>query len=781
MRWLKKIIKIALLVAIALFLIAIGIPMGIMLAYWNDLPSLEPLEYETQSWHYPTKVYSDIARLTREMSAEKLLERLGRLRYEQIDNTPVAEGQFYLKNTATSSTNEMKLYLRGFNYPRLALRPRLITIEIKGRKIAEIKDTDGTALREFILEPEAIAEFYGSEGTDRELISLDEAPQDLLNAFMAIEDKRFYEHSGFDLYRIAGAFYWNLKHPRRSPQGASTLTQQLARDLFLTRQQRWTRKIKEALLAVRIERKYTKDEILERYLNRINLGRYGSREIYGIKEAAKCYFGKEVPDLNLQECAILAAIPKDQMWYSPIRNPDRSHGRRQIVLGQMLRYGFIDKEQYDEAAESELETVSIREQAANKRMGYFLEYIRLQVEKTQAHNPDAIHWQGLEVYTTIDASMQFAANSAVHGKLDKLDKDILRFPVYEDNKARWNAGERGDKVQNPVEYVQAGLVAIEPSTGYIRAMVGGRDWYAAPFNRAYRAMRQPGSAFKPFVFGAAFANNLVTPATIVVDEPWEIEDPSLPDGFWRPENFYEKFYGQVTVRRMLVKSINVATARLLYEVIGPEKAAAFGRAMGIKSPLAPYPSLALGASEVNLLEITSAYGVLANQGMRAEPICIKYVLNRERSILEENVPSTRRALDKNVAYLITYLMEDVVEEGTGRNLRRLYGFNRAAAGKTGTTNDETDAWFIGFVPGIVTGVWVGFDNPAKSVKASGAIAALPIWADFMKAVVDDPKRDFQAPDGIVFVNVDADTGLPATRGTTNVIREAFLKGTEPEF
>ena len=780
MRWLKKFTQVVLLIAVVLFFVAMGMTIGMIIAYWNDLPSLEPLEYETQDWHYPTKVYSDICRFSVGMSLVNLLERLERLGYQHFNNGPLTGGQFLPNRPINNSTNEIKLYLRELNYPRLMLRPRLITLRIRNKKITDIQSIDGAALSEFVLEPEVIAEFYGSEGTDRELVSLDKIPQDLVNAFIAIEDKRFYNHSGFDPYRIMGAFYWNFRHPN-SPtvQGASTLTQQLARDLFLTRRRLWTRKIKEALLAVKIERKYTKDEIMERYLNRVNLGRYGPREIYGVKEAARYYFGKELWELEIQECAMLAAIPKDQMWYSPIRNPDRALNRRQIVLKQMLRYGFIDEKQYDKAAASELEVAAVREQRSHKQMGYFLEYIRSQVGKD--YKPNAIHWQGMEVYTTMDVSMQLAANEAVQKQLQRLDEVMLGFPSYETNKAKWltNAKERG--VRNPAKYLQAALVSIEPSTGYVKALVGGRDWYATQFNRAVDAMRQPGSAFKPIVYCSGFANGLITPATIVVDEPWKSEDPSQPDGFWKPRNFREEFEGQVTIRKMLVKSINVATARLLRETIGPEKAAAMGRLLGIKSPLPPLPSLALGAAEVSVLEITSVYGVFANQGMRAEPISVKYILDREGNILAENTPSARRVLDEKVAYLVTYLMQGVIEEGTGRNVKRPYGFTRPAAGKTGTTNDEADSWFIGFIPDIVTGVWVGFDDFSKSTRCTGAVGALPIWADFMKSVVDGSEKDFQQPDGVVKMKIDKDTGLPATKTSAEVVEEAFIEGTEPKF
>ena len=776
---LKRLIQIVLLLAMILFFIALGIPIGVIIAYWNDLPSLEPLEYEAQSWYYPTKVYSGISRMSLGTSLSNLLKRLERLDYKQVDDevetqhaVSLHEGQFYLKEPVDSATNEMKLYLRELNYPRLVLPSRLIAIQIREGRIVKIGGADGTSMSEFLLEPEVIAEFYGSEGTDRELVSLSQVPEILSRAFIAIEDKRFYKHWGFDLYRIMGVLYLNIKN-RRIVQGASTITQQLARDLFLTKKQLWTRKIKEGLLAIKIERRYTKDEILERYLNRINLGRYGSREVYGIGQAARYYFGKDPWELNLQECATLAAIPRDQMRYSPIKNPENAVRRRRLVLRQMLNEGFITESQYEEAIASPLVTTSAEEQSSSKHVMYFLEYIRGQLGRE--YEPSAIHRRGLAVYTTLDMSMQLAANSAVQMGLRMLDRD-LKFPPYDENKAKWLAGQRGKGVKNPEEYLQAALVCIDPSTGHIKAMVGGRDFYVNQFNRAVQSRRQPGSAFKPFVYSAAFANNLATPTSIVVDEPWGVE---VPDGFWQPENFYQRFYGQVTVRKILAKSINVATARFLYEKVGFDKVIDTAQAMGIKSPLDPVPSLALGSSGVSVLELTSAYGVWANQGIRADPLCIKYVLDRENNILEENTPPARRALDENVAFQITYLMKGVVQEGTGRRLTTVFGFDKPAAGKTGTTNDETDAWFIGFVPGLVAGVWVGFDDYSKSIGYTGALAALPIWYDFMKSVVDEPVKDFPVPEGIVFREVDADTGLPATSRSTNAIREAFIKGTEP--
>lgn len=773
MDMLKRLTKIALLLAILLAFIALGIPIGVIIAYWNDLPSLEPLEYETQSWHYPTKVYSDISRISPGMSLSNLLKRLERLNYLQVSAEPTDKGQFYLKEPANSPANDMRLYLRELTYPRFYLPPRLISIQIEEEKITKIKSADGTSLTEFVLEPELIAEFYGSEGIDRELVSLSQIPEPLSKAFIAIEDKRFYSHYGFDIYRIIRVFYLNMKH-RRIVQGASTITQQLAKDLFLTKKQLWSRKIKEALLAIKIERKYTKDEILERYLNRINLGRYGSREVYGVGQAARYYFGKNVWELNVQESAVLAAIPKDPSRYSPIKNPENTLRRCGVVLKQMLNEGFITESQYEEAVASPLVTVPVQDQSSVREVAYFLEYIRGQLEGK--YEPGALHSRGLRIYTALDMSMQLIANNAVQKQIRIIDGH-LKFPPYDENKAKWLAGERGKGVRNPEGYLQAALVCIDPSTGYVKAMIGGRDFYVNQFNRAVHSRRQPGSAFKPFVYCAAFANNLATPTSIVVDEPWGVK---VPGGFWEPENFYNRFYGQVTIRKILTKSINVATARFLYEKVGFDKVIDVARAMGIQSPLDPVPSLALGSSGVGVMEITSAYGVLANQGVRAEPVCIKYVLDRENNILEENTLSIGRVLDENVAFQMTYLMEGVVQEGTGSRLTTVFGFDRPSAGKTGTTNDETDAWYIGFVPDLVTGVWVGFDDYSKRIGYTGALAALPIWYDFMESAVDGYVKDFPVPKGVVFKEVDADTGLLATRRSTDVVKEVFIKGTEPK-
>jgi len=770
---LERPIQIALLVLMILFFLFLGVPIGVMIGYWNDLPSLDSLEYENRSWQYPTKVYSDISLISPGTTLESLLKRLQRLNYERVNGEPVSKGQFNLKNPENSKTNMVRLFLRELYYPRLNRDPVLVVIQIENGSITKINNAEGLPLDEFILEPEVIDEFYSGEGIDREIVKLSHVPGILSKAFLAIEDKRFYKHAGIDPYRVIGAILWDIRHLSKG-QGGSTLTQQLARDLFLTREKLVTRKFKEWLLALKIERKYTKDEILERYLNRVNLGRVGSREIYGVEQAAKYYFGKHVWELNLPESATLAGIPRWPPKYSPIKNPENAKVRRQVVLRQMLDLGFINEAQYEEAVGSPLVTVSMGE-SWSMDVAYVLEYVRSKLE--EKYESSAIYGQGLSVYTTLDMSIQLAANGAVQKHLRILDRH-LGFPDYEENKSRWFAKEREKGVVSPDSYVQSALVAIEPATGYIKAMVGGRDFSVNQFNRAVQAQRQPGSAFKPFVYCTAFASKppVATPADIIIDEPWGVR---MPDKYWEPKNYSHLHYGAVTVRKALTRSLNVPTARLLYEKVGVGRAIDIAKSMGINSPLAHVPSIALGSSEVNVLEITSAYGVWADQGLRAEPICIKYVLDRENNILEENKPVVKKVLEKNVAYQTTYLMRGVVDGGTGSRIRTL-GFRRPAAGKTGTTNDNTDAWFIGFVPDLVTGVWVGFDDYSKSTRRTGADAALPIWADFMKTVVDGPVKDFTVPSGIVFREVDPNTGLPPTDESVRTIREAFLVGTEPE-
>ena len=761
----RKFLLLAALSFVILCHLGIGIGVGIIIGYWRSLPSLEPLEYrETSSWKLPSKVYSDICEVRRGDTLKFLLNKLARLEYKRVEgNNPPRIGEFAVEEGEDGT--KVKLYLRGFEYPHWVHKPQLVKLTVRDGVIVDIRDGSGRGIESFFLEPELIAELYSPEGTDRELVHLTEIPDDLINAFIAVEDKRFYQHWGISIRDILRALYYDLK-TLSLRQGASTITQQLARNLFLTPERSLKRKLKEALLAIKIEMRFSKDEIMERYLNFINLGRYGSREIYGVQQAAQYYFRKPVWELTLPECALIAALPRNPSLYSPIRHPDRALKRRNFVLREMLRMGFITEEEYREAVKSPLGVHPIP--SMTNEAPYFVDYLRKVLEKR--YSPQELYTQGLKIYTTLDMSMQEAANRAIKEGLAEVDRS-LGLPPYE------SLDPENPQV-DPAEYPQAALVAIEPDTGYIRAMVGGRDYDVSQFNRAVQARRQPGSAFKPFVYCAAYAAKIATPADTIEDSPWSIRSGGQ---IWAPKNLGGRFYGRVTLRTALEKSLNVATAKFFWKRVGPTRVIRLARKLGIRSPLRPVPSLALGASEVSLLEITSAYGVWAALGVRAEPICVKYVEDRNGRIIEENPPRRKRVLDEAAAYLMVYQLEGVIERGTGRRVRWM-GFDRPAAGKTGTSSNYTDAWFIGFTPDLVAGVWVGFDDPSKSLELTGSQAALPIWVRFMKEASRGYPKDFRVPEGIVFRRIDKNTGLlenPGKCPPQDVITEAFIRGTEP--
>ncbi len=794
LRGMFSVLLLTFIALLTLVFIGIGFAGGLMLVSWDAIKDVDLAELEyhkADTWKQHLKFYSSVCTVQREDLIDFLLDKLKRLAYEEAPPEvikPSAVGEYSIALDTAGETGTMWVYLQGFHYPRADQTPYRVEISVLNGKIDSIRNEDGEEMPHFNLEPELISEKYDERGTAREIVPLGEVPDKLRRAFLAIEDKRFYHHWGLDLKRIVGA----LVHYVRTGDlhGASTITQQLTRNIYLSPQRRILRKTKEALLAIRVERNYSKDEILERYLNFINLGRYGPSEVLGVQKAAKSYFGKPIWELELHECATLAGIPKSPTYYSPIRHPDRAKGRRDLILKQMLRAGFITQEEYEEAVDQALviempKTVQLREAP------HFLEYVVEQI--TQIPDlEDLLYSQGLKVYTTIDMSMQKVAERVVAEELRKRDKEYFKsLPDYDFN--------RNDPSGiNPIsKYLQAGLIAVEPKTGYIKAMVGGRDFYITQqkinfYNRAIQSQRQPGSAFKPIVFAAMLdMPPLVTPATIISDEAWSTE--SEVGVKWEPRNIEGEFHGDVTVRKILVKSINVATAKMMWETPkdehkkpeGLKRTLALAERLGIQTRFPPYPSIALGSVGVSLLELSAAYGVFSNGGERAKPISIQYVEDQHGKILIENQVEREQVLDENVAYLVTHLMEGVIKYGTGRRAVSVYGLKRPAAGKTGTTNDNTDGWFIGYVPSLVAGVWVGFDNPRKSAKKTGAFLALPIWARFINEGARGPVgEEFRVPSGILFRQIDRETGLLKSEGKCpeeKIIREAFLVGSEPRM
>ncbi|MFH1277546.1 MAG: PBP1A family penicillin-binding protein [Candidatus Eisenbacteria bacterium] len=612
---------------------------------------------------------------------------------------------------------------------------------------------------------DTLAEFYEY---NRVLASIERVPPHLVDAILVIEDRKFYDHWGVDLRGIARAMARNIR-AGQVVQGASTITQQLARNLFIHEERGWmsqtyTRKIREALLAMEIEKRYTKDEILEMYLNHIYFG----NRTYGVEAASREYFGKHVEDISLAEAALLAGIIKNPRDYAPTRNPDLAERRRATVLSVMAKEGIVSEAEADSAMAEPI--VLAPHTGRLFESGYFVEYVRKLVGDMFPEEEYMLH--GLQVHTTLDPAMQASAEGAVESNLIRLETE-RRYPQ-----------KRADYVEQGLagtpEYLQGALVALEPETGHILAMVGGRSYEESNWNRAVQAPRQPGSSFKLFTFTTAIANGYRA-SDMILDAPVVL---AQSDGtLWRPGNYYRRFSGLVSLREAFAQSINLPAVKLVL-ALGPHKVAATAHILGIKSPVQEVPSIALGSSEVNLLELTTAYSVFRNGGILVEPSAIVRIEDRNGTVLYEEERESREAIPAALSAVVTSLLESVIDEpsGTGHSLRRK-GWNAPAAGKTGTYDDYTNAWFIGFTPEVVAGVWVGFEEKVNMGSGmSGGVVALPIWIDFATAVSDSTKRGiFPRPvAGITYRTVCSETGFLASAGCPKPREEIYLDGTAPE-
>jgi len=605
-----------------------------------------------------------------------------------------------------------------------------------------------------------IKEFYIQ---NRILLPLEKIPVEVQKAFLAIEDRRFYNHFGIDFIRLAAVAWKDLRHWNRR-EGASTITQQLSRDLFLTKEQTFPRKIKEALLALRIERTYSKDEILELYLNQIYFG----AGTYGIEAASRKFFGRSVGDLELHQVALLAGLNKNPDGYNPFVHPDRALKRRNVVLGAMHEIGVIDEAQLDTLKSRELD-VAQQESGKQGFAAYFTEYIRQ--ELAAKFGSQAIYRDGYTVYTTLDTYLQRVAEDS----LETYVRQIEAEERYDNTRAAYLDSIKAGVEMKP-DYLQSSAIAIDPRNGHIKAMVGGRSFEESEFNRAIQARRQPGSAFKLFIYVAALENGY-GPSDMLLDTPLVVE---LSHGeVYKPRNFSEKFHGAVSLRYALNESINVPAIKLLQK-IGAPSIIGVARRMGIKSPLRPYLSLALGAQEVTLLELTSAFGVLATGGVRAEPIAILKIVDRNGNTVEEYREYSEEVLSPEISYIITDMLKTVIDEGTGKTVRMM-GLDIPCAGKTGTTDEYTDGWFIGFTPDLAVGVWTGFDEKIRMGRnRTGARAALPIWVDIMRAAYRNrPGPEFPRPEAITEAMICEESGLLATPYCEKVRREIFIEGMEP--
>ncbi len=569
-----------------------------------------------------------------------------------------------------------------------------------------------------------IGEFYLQR---RIVVPLERIPQHVVKALLAAEDSRFYAHRGIDIYAIVRASFANLKR-RGVHEGASTLTQQLVRGFFLTPERTFSRKIREAILAYRVEKNHTKDEILYLYLNQVYFG-HGN---YGIEAASRDYFGKSVSDINIAEAALLAGLPRSPSRNSPYRDFFAARDRQRYVLGRMLAEGYITRAVYEEALQTPIHLSPAP--ALNSQIApHFVEHVRRVLGDTYGFRP--LLQGGLRIYTTLDSDLQEAAQKAVRQGLDEVR---LRVKKKAGVKAPAREGE-----------VEGALLAIEPQTGMVRALVGGYDFGQSQYNRALQAKRQPGSSFKPIIYSAALESGL-SELSVVQDGPLSFR---LAGGkIWAPQNYDNKFHGPVTLRTALAHSLNSVSVRLVQRV-GVERTIQQARKLGIESPIEKNLSLALGSPSVTLLEMVRAFGVFAGGGKLAEPLFILKVTDRDGSVLEEREPSVKPVLSPEIAYVMTDMLKNVVQSGTARAAAKL---GKNIAGKTGTTSDYRDNWFIGYNPSLVAGVWVGYDDH-RSIgdRETGASTALPIWLAFMKQANEGKEEEeFPVPEGINWMDVN---------------------------
>ena len=582
-------------------------------------------------------------------------------------------------------------------------------------------------------------------------VPLSAIPPVMVQAVLAIEDHRFYEHPGIDPIGIASAAIDNVFGRKKYLRSGSTVTQQLVKNTFLTPEQTLKRKLSEWFMSVALERRLTKEQILTLYLNDVSLGQRGSFAIHGVPEAARLFFSKDVSNLSLSEAATIAGVIQSPSRLSPFNNPDRAKERRNVVLHAMADRGFISADAADRASREPLQMAA---RALDAEAPYFVDYIGQELQDKYAKQTGAI-----DVYTTLDLHMQRLAQDVVRDGLARVDELLSK-------RRRLRA--------------QAALIAVDPRTGEVLALVGGRTYNQSQFNRAISARRQPGSAFKPFVYLAAFEQAVadgrtdVTPASVVLDEPtsWEFNQQT-----WTPGNYDGEFEGPITLRRALALSRNIPTIKVA-EATGYDHVAALWRRVGASTPPRPYPSIALGVFEATPFEIATAYTLFPNGGT-IKPL---RAISRLVSSAGVDVPIQNGALRDiaraDTTYLVTNMMRSVLNEGTGAGARAA-GFTLDAAGKSGTTNDLRDAWFVGFTPELLTVVWVGLDDN-QPLRLSGTQAALPIWTAFMmRALGGRANVGFEAPEGIVFADIDRDTGKIAVAGCPRVFHESFLAGTAP--
>jgi len=711
------------------------------------------------------------------LSARQLVDRLNDLGYAQkataLKPGEFAEGErevWVVPRAGTASGKRVRLI---FPRPPVAKAGGPAAHAVERLERLEV---GGVGARDSVqLEPPLLTALNSGEREKRRQVRLGQIPPHVVRAVLAIEDRRFYDHPGIDPIRMVGALTTNLFGDRPYLVGGSTITQQLVKNVFLAavisnplERSRsklmpalpsfgaWRRKVTEQFMAVVLERRASKDEVLELYMNEVYLGQRGSFAIHGVAEGAKLFFGKDVTNLSLAEAATIAGVIHSPYYLSPFTSPSRAKDRRNVVLREMVQAGFVAREAADLAA---AEPLTIVPRALEAEAPYFVDMVGQQLAE---RFPALVQRsQRLDVYTTLDLHLQRLAQDAVREGLTHVDELL--------SKRKRRAGP-----------AQAALIAVDPRTGEVLAWVGGRSYNQSQYNRVVTARRQPGSVFKPFVYLAAFEKAAddgradITPGTLVTDEPTTF---LFEDQTWEPRNYEDEYDGPITLRRALAHSRNTATVRLA-EMVGYDTVAGLWKRTGTSMVPKPYPSIALGVFEATPFEIATAYTVFPNLGQIRPLHAIRQINMDYKEAEKPAAPATQTLARPETAYLVANLMRSVINEGTAASARGA-GFALDAAGKTGTTNDLRDAWFAGFTPELLTVVWVGFDDN-QALGLSGSQAALPIWTSFMmRALAGRPNLPLAQPEGIVWVEIDRDNGRLAVPGCPRTFREAFLPGTEP--
>jgi len=729
-----------LLAASFLLILAGLLAYGAYLATFLELPRSED--------HPPLRLYTAPFQLKTGLSLKttRLPERLQRLGYRPVSDMVASAGDYHLTPEA------LTIFLHA--QPEAFVKANVVTLDLQEGLVTQVlSEPDRTPIFPVFLEPELISGLRGASRQVREWIPLARIPDRLVEAILAVEDRRFFSHVGIDPVAVGRAVWRNLTKGG-VVQGGSTITQQLAKNLFYSPARTFIRKVKEALAAIVLESKYRKPEILESYLNEIYLGQAGFVSIYGVGEAAHRYFGKSLDELTTGEIAMIAGLIKGPNTFAPTKHRELAQQRRDVVLRVLRDQGKVTEEEWKNAVNEPVRVVPPDDALAEAP--YFVDTVLRQVEEAVGTPLP----EGLRIDSTLDSLLQQSATEGLEQGLARLER---AYPAL-----------KGSELP-----LQGAVVALDPSTGAIVALVGGRDYRVSQFNRAVQAHRQAGSLFKPFVYLAAFEASRsgmqpsMTPASLLADEPVTFESEN---GSWSPQNYDKQFRGNVTLRNALEQSLNVPAVRVA-KAVGTQPILDVIRQLGVTAVMTNDLSLALGSPAVSLLDMVTAYGTMANGGIFVRPTSLRTASDREGMTLWAATPERRQAVSPQAAYLVTSLLEGVVRRGTAAKAKVL-GLTGAIAGKTGTTDGYRDAWFVGYTSDLVIGVWVGFDDE-RAIRLTGSQAALPIWMDIARRMLPEQAVPFSPPPGVVARAIDPKTGQLATSQCPERVDEVFIEGTEP--